>query len=385
MERHRIPAVKRIERILVLGAGLVGGEIARDLSTSFEVAVADRDPDRLARVTHGTEVTARELDLTEPSALADLLPSIDLVVGALPGALGYRAVQAAILAGKPVVDIAFFPEDPFTLDDLAVEQGVSVLVDFGVAPGMSNVFLGHHVATMKSVSSFECLVGGLPVERRWPFEYKAAWSPVDVLEEYTRPARYVANGVQVVRPALTDPELVQFEGIGTLEALNTDGLRTLLRMKGVPNMKEKTLRYPGHGRLMEALRESGFLSSEAVEVPGGSVRPIDVTATLLFPLWALEEGEQEFTVMRVTVEGEAADGENERIVWELLDRTDPTTGATSMSRTTGYACTAAVHLLAEGRFTRKGVTPPEVVGAERECFDFLLAYQAERGVVYRRA
>jgi len=88
-------------------------------------------------------------------------------------------------------------------------------------------------------------VGGLPIVRQWPYEYKAVFSPLDVIEEYTRTARFVENGRVVTRPALTDLERVDFEGVGTLEAFNTDGLRTLIQTIPAPNMKEKTLRYPG--------------------------------------------------------------------------------------------------------------------------------------------
>ena len=101
------------------------------------------------------------------------------------------------------MDIAFFPEDPFDLDDLAKKNGVTALVDFGVAPGMSNMFAGYHQLQMASLSRIEILVGGLPVVREFPFEYKAVFSPIDVIEEYTRPARYIENGHEVIRTAPT--------------------------------------------------------------------------------------------------------------------------------------------------------------------------------------
>ena len=55
-----------------------------------------------------------------------------------------------------------------------------------------------------------------------------------------------------------------------------------------------------------------------------------------------------------------------------------------MARTTGYACTACAHLVADGRYAQAGISPPEVVGADPALFAFLLAYQRERGVVYTR-
>lgn len=372
-----------MQRVVVLGSGLVGAAVARDLADNFDVTAVDRRAEALERAFSGTRVKTRTADLSRADALQEIVATSDLVVGALPGHMGYEALRAVIEAGKDVVDIAFFPEDPFGLDELAKERGVTAVVDFGVAPGMCHVLLGHQVATMDTVETFECLVGGLPVERTWPFEYKAPFSPSDVLEEYTRPARYVEHGVLVERPALTDPERIEVPGVGTLEALNTDGLRTLIRTMQVPNMKEKTLRYPGHGRLMEALREGGFLSTRPVTVEGASVRPLDVTSAILFPQWAPRDGEEEFTYMRVTVEG-TTNGSDERVVWTLLDRGDAETGESSMARTTGYACTACVRLLADGRIEGPGIVVPELAAADSAVFEALLAYQRERGVVYER-
>ena len=127
-------------------------------------------------------------------------------------------------------------------------------------------------------------MGGLPVERNWPWEYKAGFAPADVIEEYVRPARQVENGEVVVHEALSEPELVHFEGLGSLEAFHTDGLRSLTETLGdIPNIREKTLRYPGHIERMRALREAGFFSTEEIEVKGVRIRPLDVTSALLFP------------------------------------------------------------------------------------------------------
>jgi saccharopine dehydrogenase-like NADP-dependent oxidoreductase len=252
----------------------------------------------------------------------------------------------------------------------------------GVAPGMDHVLLGHHDASM-SVESFECLVGGLPRARTWPFDYKASFSPIDVIEEYTRPARYVENGHLVTRPPLSDPELVEFEGVGTLEAFNTDGLRTLLAtMPHIRDMKEKTLRYPGHARLIRALRAAGFFATEPLAIAGSEVTPLEVTSRILIDAWALEPAEEEFTVMRVTISG-TEEGRPRTYVYELFDCYEDESGTSSMARTTGYTCTAAAELLLRGGFTQKGVFPPELVGRHRSCFDHMLSYLARRGVDYR--
>lgn len=371
-------------KIAVLGAGRVGKAIVRDLSRDdeFQVTVADISQSALDDLGDIKSVRLVQADLCNPVEVADVVRGCDLAVGAVPGSIGFQTVEAVLEAGKSIVDISFFPEDPFLLDELAREKGLVALVDCGVAPGCSNLILGYLETVLDEVQEFSCLVGGLPAVRTWPYEYKAVFSPADVLEEYTRPARYVAHGEVVTLPALSEPELVDFAGVGTLEAFNTDGLRSIIKTCKAPSMKEKTLRYPGHIELMRVLRETGFFRKDPVEVKGVRIRPLDLTEKLLFPLWQLNEGEEDFTVMRVEVSG-AKNGQKVRYTYDLLDRYDPTTGTTSMARTTGYTCTAGVRLVASGAFKRPGVSPPEFLGREPGCFLAVMKELAKRGVVFR--
>ncbi len=371
----------RTKQVVVLGAGMVGSAIAADLCREYRVTAVDVDPGRLAALAEAHPLATRAADLSDAETVRSLVAGADLAIGAVPGFMGFATLRAVIEAGVNAVDISFFGEDPFELDDLARAQSVTAVVDAGVAPGLSNMVLGYE-ATRMTVESFRCLVGGLPVRREWPWQYKAPFSPVDVLEEYTRPARLVEHGTLVVKPALSDPELVEVDPIGTLEAFNTDGLRTLLRTMRVPNMVEKTLRYPGHIEYVRVLRESGFLNSEPVQIGEARVRPIDLTAAVLFPRWRLASAEPEFTVMEITVSGRAG-GQLRTVRYSLFDRTDERTGTSSMARTTGYTCTAIARLVLEGRFARPGICPPEVVAAEAGCFERVVADLAARGVMLR--
>jgi lysine 6-dehydrogenase len=369
-------------KIVILGGGRVGSAMARDLAREprFEVTVVDASAEALRRL-EGWGLKTERADLADPAAVGRAVRDHDLVVGAVPGFMGFATLKAVLEADKDVVDISFFDEDPFRLDDLARERGRTAIVDCGVAPGCSNLVLGRMAAELDRVDSFVCLVGGLPAERTWPFEFKAVFSPIDVLEEYTRPARFKRFGRMVTLPALTEVELVDVPGVGTLEAFNTDGLRTLLRMD-VPSMVEKTMRYPGHADKMRMLRETGFFKTEPLEVGGAQVRPLDLTARLLFSSWHLGPGEEDVTAMRIEIEGEK-DGRRVRRTWDLLDRYDRATETTSMARTTGYTCTAAVRLVAAGLFDRKGISPPEFVGRDAAAYDFMLRELATRGVVFR--
>ncbi len=190
-------------KIVVLGGGRVGNAIVRDLAAEddLSVLVVDVDPDAVEQLTEHGAVA----DLSDPDTVSKAVVDADLVVSAVPGFMGYETVQRVLQEGRPVVDISFFREDAFGLDELAKEAGVL------------------------------CLVGGLPVERTWPWEYKAPFSSADVIQVYKQLARIRRHGVEVTPRALSDVELVDFAGLGTLEAFNTDGLHSLLRTSKTPS------------------------------------------------------------------------------------------------------------------------------------------------------
>lgn len=371
--------------VLVLGCGLVGRPMALDLANdeSFNVTVADINLKNLKRIPAALPIKKMQKDLSNPDQLKYLFKKADIVVNAVPGFMGFNTLKEIIKAKKNVVDIAFFPENPFELDELAKQNSVTAVVDCGVAPGMSNLLAGYVNSILDKTETILIYVGGLPAVREYPYEYKAGFSPIDVIEEYTRPARYIENGKLVIRPALSDPEFLNFDEVGTLEAFNSDGLRTLADTLTAPNMKEKTLRYPGHIDKMRVLRESGFFSQDEIEINGVKIKPVDFTSKLLFPMWELKEGDEEFTVMKIVVEGEK-DKKKIRYTYNLLDRHDKKTNIHSMARTTGYTATTMVRLLAKGMFDQKGICPPEYIGQKSECVDFVLNELKEKGVIYNQ-
>lgn len=370
-------------RVTVLGAGRVGSAIIRDLAAdgAFRVTAVDRSAESLAPLADVANVSCERADLSDGGEIDRVVRDADLVVGAVAGHMGYATVKRVLQAGKNIVDISFFPEDPFGLDELARERGLIAIVDCGVAPGCSNLILGHMESRLERTTRFTCFVGGLPAERRWPYEYRAPFSPIDVIEEYTRPARFRRDGQEVTMPALSEVERVEIAGVGTLEAFNTDGLRTLLTTSETPTMVEKTMRYPGHAALMEVLRETGFFRTEPTRVGDAMVSPLEVSAKLLFEAWAFQPGEEDLTAMLVEVEG-VSGGREVRHSFTLLDRYDRASRTTSMARTTGYTCTAAVRMVAAGLYGRVGISPPEFIGREPECYAFMMGQLRERGVEF---
>jgi len=371
------------KKIIVLGGGMVGSAMAIDLCETHQVTLADRNRDRLVQVKGKCNaLDILDLDVTDTIKLKSALVPFDLVVCAVPGFLGFNTVRTIIGSGKNVVDISFFPENCLDLDSLAKKHNVTAIVDCGVAPGMGNLLLGYYNEKLQ-LTDFECLVGGLPKLKKWPFSYKAPFSPVDVIEEYTRPARYVENGNMITREPLTDCEFVEFDRVGTLEAFNSDGLRSIIfTMPHIPNMKEKTLRYPGHVEYVRVLKESGFFSTNKIQINGSEVSPLDFTCKVLFNEWKLGETEEELTVMRITMKGKNPKGELEKVVYNLYDEYDVKSQTSSMARTTGYTATAAANMFLDGLFTEKGVFPPELIGKHEVSFNYILSYLKQRGVIY---
>ncbi len=374
-----------MSKIIILGAGMVGRAMAIDLAGKHEVTLTDLNNNRLIRIKEQcATITILPLDVRDKTSLHSVILDFDLVICAVPGFLGFETLKQVIEAGKNVVDISFSPENALDLDSLAKAKGVTAVVDCGVAPGMDNILLGYHNEKLK-LTDFECYVGGLPIIKKWPFCYKAPFSPVDVIEEYTRPARYVENGKLIVREPLTDCEFLEFDQVGTLEAFNSDGLRSIIdTMPHIKNMKEKTLRYPGHVEYISVLKESGFFNKEKVTVNGLEISPLDFTSKILFDEWKLSENEEEMTFMRVNLKGENKKGEIEEIVYNLFDKYCRETQTSSMARTTGYTATAVANMILEGLFTEKGIIPPERIGKSETCFHYILNYLKERNIHYQK-
>lgn len=367
-----------MENVVVLGAGRVGRAMVWDLARDFAVTAVDVSQANLQWLARHNVRTV-QADVTHRDALARVVAATRWVINAVPGFLGYQVLSDLVFLGKNVVDISFMPEDPRALDAEAKAQGLLVAVDCGVAPGLSHLVLGYWYAQASKLESFTCYVGGLPKERVLPWEYKAPFSPVDVLEEYTRPARLRRDGTVVTLPAMAEPELVYIPKVGTLEAFLTDGMRTALETIPIPTMEEKTLRYPGYREKILLLKESGLLAAEPVEVSGVRVPPLAVTAKALTQAWQFGESEPDLTVMVLKARGIFGGDKREQSLF-LYDTLDPATGLSSMARTTGFTATAVLRTLVEGYHRQPGVLAPELLGQNLRLTRRVIAALRERGI-----
>ncbi|MCB1218720.1 saccharopine dehydrogenase NADP-binding domain-containing protein [bacterium] len=372
-------------KVAVLGGGLVGGFIARELSKydDIELTLHDRSEEVLAACSTRAELATQRTDLRDMALVREIAGASELVMGAVPGSFGYAVLENVIATGTDCIDISFFPEEAAALNMAAQHSGSRVVVDCGVMPGLGGMLAARFARQFDEPLSMRILVGGLPEERLWPFEYRAPFSPADVIEEYVRPARYLVNGELVTVPALSGQELLDFPGIGTLEAFNTDGLRSIMATLPYPSMIEQTLRYPGHAEKMRMLRELGFFGEQPVEtVRGNRVVPLELTSSLLFDNWKLTAGMRELTVMRVEATG-IRNGAELKLCCDLLDRTDPDTGDFSMARTTGLPAVLCARMLLAGKLgVEPGVTAPETIGFDETRLNYIIRGMQHYGVQF---
>jgi len=373
----------KLKKVIVLGAGLIGKPIAEKLAEdkNYSIAIADISQDQLIAI-ENSRIQKIKANLQNKTELLLLVKPFDFIINAVPGFMGYECLSNCIKSGKDIVDIAFYPEDVFGLSELALQNDVRVISDMGVAPGMSNLLVGYAANKLDKVHKADIYVGGLPKIRTKPWEYKAVFSPADVIEEYTRPARVVRNGQIVTVPPLTEIELLEFDGVGTLEAFNSDGLRTLLTTIKAEEMSEKTLRYPGYANKIQLLSDNGFFNPEEIEVEGKLVSPLELTSKLLFKQWKLEENDEDITIMRIVVEGEES-GKLMRYSFDLHDEFDKKTGVHSMARATGYTASTALKLLVENKFTKKGISVGEMMADDEDVVNFMLDGLKQYGVSYK--
>jgi len=334
-------------RVLLLGCGNIGSYIYAMLSKHEVVAVdkAGGCPGALSQ-----------------DALEVPLGGYDLVINALPGAVSFKASKRALEAGLDVIDVSFYPEDPFALHEVAAKAGARYIPDAGVAPGLSNMLAGRAVAELGDVDELGIYVGGIPERPVGPLGYSVTWSPVDLIEEYTRPARVLKDGAVATVDPLSEVETVP-SPVGTLEAFYSDGLRTLLKTLAgrVKTMYEKTLRWPSHVEKIRLLRELGFLSDQ------GDPPPRLITAKLLS---RLKFDVPDLVYLKVV----AAKGEK-RAQYETLVK--PGGRWTAMQIATGSVAVAMQYVIKD---LDPGVTPPEYIGMSTKLFPRIISAIKQQGV-----
>ncbi|MFN5153252.1 MAG: saccharopine dehydrogenase family protein [Gemmatimonadota bacterium] len=375
-------------RMLVLGAGLQGSACAYDLLQNpaiTEVRLADQRVDRLPAFLQPFigkgRLTTIQLEVKDAKAVAAAMAGVQSVMCALPYYLNLPMTEAAIAAGAHFCDLGGNTEivqQQQRLKASAEAKGVTVVPDCGLAPGMVNILAQLGIDRCDSVDSVRIFVGGLPQHPEGPLNYQIVYSIEGVLDYYTTLSWIIRDGKQLQMKALSEIEPIHFDApVGELEAFHTaGGLSTMaFRYQGkIPNMEYKTLRYPGHAKIMEAIRELGLLELEPVQVKGTTVVPREVAIAQMQPRLT-KPNSPDLVALRVVVAGTTG-GKPITHTFELVDRYDAAHGISAMMRTTGYSLSITGQLQAEGAVTPAGVhTPDECMPGERYIVEL-----AKRGI-----
>ena len=361
--------------IAVIGTGMVGRLIAVELSKKYQVCAIDNDANNLSKLAkYNNRIVTKKIDIRNEPFL-DSLEDAEIVINCVPGFMGFETSKK-ILEKKTCVDISFMPEDCNELNTTSEKAKTALYPDAGVAPGLSNIIVGNLI-TKQKVDEIKIMVGGLPIEKNPPWNYKAPFSPIDVIEEYTRPARIKKNGtIETVEP-LTGLINFEFENVGKLEAFLTDGLRTLLTTeltKDISTLLEYTIRYPGHSKKISNLIEDGKFNNTVKTINGKLTSQREITCKELFKEWKLTENDKEFTLLVIT----AKTKEGEEISCIVYDEWRD--GWSSMSRTTGLTACAITNLIIDKKLTKIGVVTPEDLGTNQAFFDYIINYLKERKI-----
>jgi lysine 6-dehydrogenase len=377
-------------RMLVLGAGLQGSACAYDLLQSSDVTevrladlTIDHLPDFLAPYS-GKRLIPTRIDVRDHAAVLAVMRESDAVMSAIPYYFNLEMAKLAVEAGTHFSDLGGNTEIVFQqreLDAKARAKNITVVPDCGLAPGMVNILAQYGIEQLDTVTSVKIYVGGLPQHPEPPLNYQIVYSLEGVLDYYTTLSWVLRQGKRTQVKALSELERVDFpQPVGALEAFHTaGGLSTMaFRYEGkIPTMEYKTLRYPGHAHIMEAIRELGLLDLTAVDVKGTKVVPRDVFVSTAGPRLTKPTG-RDLVALRVIVEG-TKDNKAKKLGWELLDYYDEAHGISAMERTTGYSLSITGQMQAKGEVKPAGVHTPD------ECMPAVkyIAELEKRGIKIR--
>jgi lysine 6-dehydrogenase len=373
-------------RAVVFGAGLMGSTIARDLIRSNDVeqvTLCDIDKRRLSLVKvteRSSKLKVRVHDVRRGDQTVRLLKQSDVGIGALPYDLCEYPIKATLQAGVNFVDLIFgWRYKRSDVDAAAKRKGISVVPACGFAPGLSNILAKAGIDQMDKVEEVHIKTGGIPERPTPPLNYRIVFSFDAVLEEYSRKARIVRNGKIVDVEALSGLETINFlPPIGKCECFYTDGLSTLIHtVKGVREMSEKTIRWPGHVAQIRTLIECGLLESRPITYRGKKIIPKDFVGQILTDRLALRD-ERDLTLLRVDIIGRRK-GSFAHTRSEMIDHFDKGRVMTSMARTTAFPCAATALLLGNNRVSSKGLVPAELAFDEEQR-DWLVSYLAARKI-----
>jgi len=378
-----------LNKILVLGCGLMGPTVARDCAESDEVSKVvgcDIDEGRLKRCSEfvaNVKFEIAKVDIIDHDALVQKMRGFDVVVNASAARFSMGVLKAAMESGTNLVDLAGggYPLEG-DLYSQVMEAGITVIPGCGVDPGLADILCGHGMDVMDEVEEVYFACGGLPRDPEPPLDYKIVFGgrrmPI-------RPGKVpmILDGRHVEVNRYDDVEPIYIEDLDDMEAFYDGYPSSLLKLcaeRGVRAFKGKTIRYAGFVDNLMFLLDLGVIRNEPVTYQGREIVPLDFFHELIYPLVRFDEseGDRDITVLLVRVVGTKGDSEA-CVEYEMVDYYDEGKGVTSMAKTTGYTAAIVARMLARGDIEARGIQWPVHV-IKGSLFQELTSGLGERGV-----
>ncbi len=359
-------------KIGILGGGLMGKEVARDLILSVdvsEVGLADIELSRVKQVCdqlNSAKLTAYEVDATNEEALENYIKKFDVIINALFYSFNESVAKVAIRVGTHSVDlgghIGQMTDKVLNLKEAAKEAEVTIIPDLGVAPGAINILTGYAAEKLDQVEEIKLYVGGIPVRPEAPIEYKHVFSMEGVLDHYTDPSLIIRNGIKQEIPSLSEIEPIYFNKFVPLEAFHTSGGTSTLPMSfpKVKTLEYKTIRYPTHAKKFQLLVDLNLTKNDyEIEVEGQKIKPREVLLKVLDPIVELGE-EEDVVLLRVIVKGRK-ENKITKHSYEMMTFKDMMLQVTAMARATASTVSIVAQMIGNGTIVKRGVYPPEQI------------------------
>ena len=362
-------------QVLILGLGQQGRAALYHLAGSPDVEgiiAADSNLEQAeayAKRFGGGKARCVRLDAEDHDAVLKLMSSgVDVVIQLLPSSFGKVMVELALEAGVHLVYTSYASEEVLKLDAEATRKGVAILPEFGMDPGIDLVMGARAVGELDEVQELYSYGGGFPEPEAAdnPLKYKISWTFDGVLRSYKRPAHILKDGEVAHIPATEifaerNIHTVHVDELGELEAIpNGDALRYIDLFglgRSLRAMGRFSLRWPGHCAFWKKLAGLGFLDDEPIIVGAVEVAPREFLHSLLEPQLQYGENERDVSFIRIDARGLKA-GRRIRIVYDLTDYRDLSTGLMAMNRTVGFTASIGAQMIVRGDIDRRGVLSP---------------------------
>jgi len=351
--------------IIILGAGMMGKALAFDLNkfSDFEtIAIAERNNEKLqdiSKTVNSEKIELRYIDINNTKSLTGLFNNYDIAISAVPYKYNFMLAKIAIETNTHFLDLGGnndIVEKERGLFESAKENGVTIIHDCGLAPGLSSIIVRDIVEQLEKIDYVKIRVGGLPVDPKPPFNYQIVFSPNGLINEYVEDAIVLKDHEIVKKKSMTEIEMISFPApFGELEAFITSGGCSTLPytyQDKISSLNYKTVRYPGHCERFKTLLDIGLGSEKPILIDDKQIVPREVLINLLNH--NLPANEKDVVLLKVLSKG-IRNGKSVELAYTMVDNYDKENDITSMMRTTSYTTSIIAQLVEKDIISEPGV------------------------------